>query len=64
MSTLTGQSCWALVAQVLLVYFNVCIEMPEFCDYCGKWMWPSDEPEELEETWEPTPWAAADDFAS
>jgi hypothetical protein len=50
MVTLTGQSCCALVAQALLVYFNVCAEMPGFCDCYGKWVWPSGEPEEWEET--------------
>jgi hypothetical protein len=27
--------------------------MPEYYDYCGKWVWPSGEPEDWEETWEP-----------
>jgi hypothetical protein len=53
MVTLTGQSCRALVAHALLVCFNVCVEMPGFCDCCDKWVWPSGEPEEWEETWEP-----------
>jgi hypothetical protein len=64
MTTLMGQSCWALVAQALLVYFYVCAEMPGFCDCCGKLVWPSGEPDVWEETWEPTPWAAAEDFTS
>jgi hypothetical protein len=37
------------------VYFNLCAEMPEFCDYCASSVWPNDEPEDWEETWEPTP---------
>jgi hypothetical protein len=28
--------------------------MPEYCDCCGKWVWPSGEPEDWEENWEPT----------
>jgi hypothetical protein len=55
MVTLTSQSCWALVAQALFMFVNVCAELPEFCDCCGKWVWPSGEPEVWEETWEPTP---------
>jgi hypothetical protein len=27
--------------------------MHEYCDHCGKWAWPSGEPENLEETWKP-----------
>jgi hypothetical protein len=45
MTILMGQSCWALIAQYLLVDFQMCIEMPEFCDCCSKWVWPSGEPE-------------------
>jgi hypothetical protein len=45
MATLTGQSCCALVAQALLVFVNVSVELPGFCDYCGKWVWPSGEPD-------------------
>jgi hypothetical protein len=30
----------------------VCAELPVFCDCCGKWVWPSGEPEVWEETWE------------
>jgi hypothetical protein len=55
MAMLMGQSCWALVAQALLVYFNLCAEMSELCDCCGKWVWPGVKPEEWEETWEPAP---------
>jgi hypothetical protein len=29
--------------------------MPEYCNCCGKWVWPSGEPEDWEETWEPAP---------
>jgi hypothetical protein len=29
--------------------------MPEYCNCYGKWVWPSSEPEDWEETWEPTP---------
>jgi hypothetical protein len=39
----------------LLVFVNVCAELPEFYDCCGKWVWPSGEPEVWEETWEPAP---------
>jgi hypothetical protein len=46
------------------VFVNVCAELLGFCDYCGKWVWPSGEPEVWEETWEPAPLAAAEDFAS
>jgi hypothetical protein len=38
--------------------------MLEFCDCCGKWVWHSGQPENWEESWEPTPRAAAEDFAS
>jgi hypothetical protein len=38
--------------------------MPEFCDYYGKRLWLSGEPEDWEETWEPVPWAAAEDNTS
>jgi hypothetical protein len=55
MATLAGQSCSALVAQALLVFVDVCAELLGFCDCCGKWVWPSGEPEVWEETWEPTP---------
>jgi hypothetical protein len=55
MATWTGQSCWALVAQALLVFVNMGTELPGFCDYCGKWVWPSGELEFWEETWEPAP---------
>jgi hypothetical protein len=30
--------------------FQLCAEMPGFYDYSGKWVWPSGEPEEWEET--------------
>jgi hypothetical protein len=63
MATLTGQSCRALVAQACLCC-SLCAEMPGFCDCCGKWVWPSGELEVWEETWEPAPGAAAEDFAS
>jgi hypothetical protein len=37
MATLTGQSCRYLVAQALLVDFNLCAEgTPEYYDCCGK----------------------------
>jgi hypothetical protein len=39
----------------LLVFVNVCAELSGFCDCCGKWVWPSGEPEVWEETWEPAP---------
>jgi hypothetical protein len=29
--------------------------MPEYFDYCGKWVWPSGKPADWEETWEPVP---------
>jgi hypothetical protein len=48
----------------LLVFVNVCAELPGFCDCCGKWVWPSGEPEVWEETWEPAPCVAAEDFTS
>jgi hypothetical protein len=32
------------------VFVNVCTELSGFCDCCGKWMWPSGEPEEWDET--------------
>jgi hypothetical protein len=35
--------------------FKLCAEMPEFCDYYGKRLWLSGEPEDWEETWEPVP---------
>jgi hypothetical protein len=38
--------------------------MPEYYDCCGSWVWPNDEPEVWEETWEPALWAAAKDFTS
>jgi hypothetical protein len=38
--------------------------MPEYWDCCGKCVWPNGESEDWEETWEPTLWAAAEDFAS
>jgi hypothetical protein len=36
------------------MFFKLCAKMPEFYDSCGKWVWPSGETEEWEETWEPT----------
>jgi hypothetical protein len=42
----------------------MCAEMTEYCDRCGKWVWPSGELEDWEEIWEPAPWAAAEDFTS
>jgi hypothetical protein len=44
--------------------FQLCVEMPEYYDCCGKWVWPSSDPEDWEDTWEPAPWAAAEDIAS
>jgi hypothetical protein len=44
--------------------FNLCADMPEYYDCCGSWVWPSGEPEDWEETWEPAPLTAAGDFAS
>jgi hypothetical protein len=35
--------------------FQLCAEMSGFCDCRGKWVWPSGEPEEWEETREPAP---------
>jgi hypothetical protein len=32
----------------------MCADTPEYCDCCGKWVWPSGEPEDWEETWKPT----------
>jgi hypothetical protein len=43
MTMLTGQSCWTLVAQALLVDLLVA-EMSEYCGCCGKFVWPSDDP--------------------
>jgi hypothetical protein len=63
MVTLTDQSCWALVAQALLVDY-LCAEMLEYCDCYGKFVWPNDELEYWEETWELAPWATAEDSAS
>jgi hypothetical protein len=37
MVMLTGQSCLALVAQVLLVDY-ICGEMPEYCGYYSKFV--------------------------
>jgi hypothetical protein len=37
------------------VFVNLCAEMLEFCDCCGKWVWPSDEPGVWKETLEPAP---------
>jgi hypothetical protein len=42
----------------------LCVEISEFCDYCGKFVWPNCEPEDWEVTWEPAPWAATEDFPS
>jgi hypothetical protein len=33
----------------------MCADMPEYCDCYGKWVWPSGEPEDWEETWAPAP---------
>jgi hypothetical protein len=49
MAMLMGQSCCVLVAQALLVDFK-CVEMSEYCDCYGKWVWPSGEPEDWKET--------------
>jgi hypothetical protein len=27
------------------VFVNVCAELSGFCDCCGKWVWPSGEPD-------------------
>jgi hypothetical protein len=35
--------------------FNFCADIPEYCDCCDKWVCPSGEPEDWEETWEPAP---------
>jgi hypothetical protein len=32
------------------VDFQLCVEMPEFCDCCDKWVWPGGEPDDWEET--------------
>jgi hypothetical protein len=31
----------------------MCVEMPKYCDCYDKWVWPSGESEDWEETWEP-----------
>jgi hypothetical protein len=31
------------------VFVVVCAELPGFCDYCGKWVWLSGEPDVWEE---------------
>jgi hypothetical protein len=41
-----------------------CVEMAGYCDCCGNWVWPNGEPEDWDETWEPVPCAAAEDFIS
>jgi hypothetical protein len=33
----------------------MCADMPKYCDCCGKWVWPSGETEDWEETWESVP---------
>jgi hypothetical protein len=33
----------------------MCVDMSEYCDCCVNWVWPSGEPEDWEETWEPAP---------
>jgi hypothetical protein len=35
--------------------FQLCAEKLGFCDCYGKWVWPSGEAEDWEETWEPAP---------
>jgi hypothetical protein len=58
MTTLTGKSCWALVAQSLLVK-SLCVEMPEYCGCCEKFVWPNgDPPEGWEVNWELKLWIA------
>jgi hypothetical protein len=32
------------------VDFSLCAEMPGFCDYCDKWVWPGGEPDDWEDT--------------
>jgi hypothetical protein len=64
MTTLMSQSCWALVAQVLLVDILIA-EMPKYCGCCDKFVWPNDDPlEDWEVSWEPMLWRAVEDFAS
>jgi hypothetical protein len=46
----------------LCLWIKLCVEMPEFYDCCGKWVWPSGEPEVWEETWVPALWAAVEDL--
>jgi hypothetical protein len=36
------------------VDFNLCAEMPKYCDCYGSWVQPNGEPEVWEETWEHT----------
>jgi hypothetical protein len=56
MTMLIGQSCWALVAQALLVDLNLCAEgIPEYCDCCGKFVCSGTLLEDWEVTWEPAP---------
>jgi hypothetical protein len=38
--------------------------MSEYCDCYDKFVWSNCEPEDWEVTWEPTMWAATEDFAS
>jgi hypothetical protein len=50
-----GSALLSFSCSGLACVFQLCAEMLEFCDCCGKWVWPSGEPEEWEETWEPIP---------
>jgi hypothetical protein len=53
MAMLTSQSCFALVAQALLVDILV-VEMSEYCGCCGKFVWPNGDPlEDWEVSWGP-----------
>jgi hypothetical protein len=48
-----------LIFEVVLSHFacgfQLCAEMPEYCDWCDSWMWVNGEHEDWEETWEPIP---------
>jgi hypothetical protein len=49
-SVLLGFSCSSFACESYL-----CVEMPEYCGCCGKFVWRNSEPEDWELTWEPTP---------